>query len=81
MKPATFASRQTPFRQLPDRRRFVRSLTDADSNRASSLVPRPVAGCVLCASCVPEILLGDDTWASFQRVTEDPAALYTGVLG
>jgi len=36
--------------------------------------------CVLCAACVPEILLGDDTYASFQRVTEDPTVLYTGVL-
>ena len=36
--------------------------------------------CILCASCVPEIMLGDDTYASFQRATEDPTVLYSGVL-
>ena len=36
--------------------------------------------CLICASCVPEIMLGDDTYASFQRVTEDAATLYTGIL-
>jgi hypothetical protein len=36
--------------------------------------------CILCASCSPEIMLGDDTYASFQRTTEDPSTLYTGVL-
>ena len=36
--------------------------------------------CILCAACEPEIALGDDTFASFQRATEDPATLYTGVL-
>ena len=36
--------------------------------------------CILCAACEPEIALGDDTFASFQRVTEDPTTLYTGVL-
>ena len=36
--------------------------------------------CILCAACEPEIALGDDTFASFQRSTEDPSALYTGVL-
>lgn len=36
--------------------------------------------CILCTSCVPEIMLGDDTYASFQRATEDPTTLYTGVL-
>ena len=38
------------------------------------------SGCITCATCVPEVLLGDDTWASFQRTTEDPATLYTPVL-
>ena len=36
--------------------------------------------CILCAACEPEIMLGDDTYASFQRATEDPTQLYTGVL-
>ena len=36
--------------------------------------------CILCAACEPEIALGDDTFASFQRVSEDPTQLYTGVL-
>ena len=36
--------------------------------------------CILCAACQPEIMLGDDTFASFQRVTEDASVLYTGVL-
>ena len=27
--------------------------------------------CILCAACEPEIALGDDTFASFQRATED----------
>jgi hypothetical protein len=37
--------------------------------------------CILCESCQPEILLGDDTFASFQRVTEEPTTLYdAGVL-
>ena len=36
--------------------------------------------CSLCAACEPEIALGDDTFASFQRVSEDPSTLYTGIL-
>jgi hypothetical protein len=36
--------------------------------------------CILCAACVPEIMLGDDSYASFQRISEDPAVLYTGTL-
>ena len=36
--------------------------------------------CVLCDSCWPEILLGDDTFASFQRVSEDATVKYEGVL-
>ena len=36
--------------------------------------------CILCAACNPEIALGDDTFSSFQRATEDPAVLYTGTL-
>ena len=36
--------------------------------------------CVVCAACEPQILLGDDTFASFERVTEDPTVLYEGVL-
>ena len=36
--------------------------------------------CVLCESCEPEILLGDDTFASFQRVAVDPSVLYEGKL-
>ena len=36
--------------------------------------------CLLCASCTPEIMLGDDTFASFQRAEEDPRKAYTGVL-
>ena len=36
--------------------------------------------CILCARCVPEVMLGDDTFASFQRISEDPSTLYTGVL-
>ena len=37
--------------------------------------------CILCASCdSPEIMLGDDTYASFQRVSEDESVLRTGVL-
>jgi len=36
--------------------------------------------CILCAACVPEIALGDDTYASFEHVSEDPATLYTGNL-
>ena len=36
--------------------------------------------CILCSACVPEIMLGDDTYASFERATEDPAVLYTGTL-
>ena len=36
--------------------------------------------CILCAACEPEIALGDDTFASFQRATEDATTLYTGVL-
>ena len=36
--------------------------------------------CILCAACdKPEIMLGDDTYASFQRATEDERVLYTGV--
>ena len=39
------------------------------------------SNCILCASCDnPEIMLGDDTYASFQRVTEDESVLRTGVL-
>jgi len=34
--------------------------------------------CLLCARCVPEIMLGDDTFASFERATEDPSILFTG---
>ena len=37
--------------------------------------------CIICASCSPEVMLGDDTWASFQRVSEDASTLYTGALG
>ena len=36
--------------------------------------------CLICSACVPEIMLGDDTYASFERSTEDPTKLYTGVL-
>jgi len=32
--------------------------------------------CILCTACVPEIMIGDDSFASFQRATEDPARLY-----
>ena len=39
------------------------------------------SNCILCASCDnPEIMLGDDTYASFQKVTEDESVLRTGVL-
>jgi hypothetical protein len=38
------------------------------------------SNCILCAACVPEIMLGDDTYASFQRSTEDPSVLYSGVF-
>lgn len=38
------------------------------------------AQCILCSACVPEIMLGDDTFASFERATEDPAVMFTGVL-
>ena len=34
------------------------------------------AECILCAACVPEIMIGDDSFASFERGTEDPAVLY-----
>ena len=36
--------------------------------------------CLICAACVPEVMLGDDTFASFARASEDPATLYTGRL-
>ena len=36
--------------------------------------------CIICATCVPEIMLGDDTYASFERSTEDPTKQYVGVL-
>ena len=39
------------------------------------------SNCILCASCDhPEIMLGDDTYASFQRSDEDATRLRTGVL-
>jgi len=38
------------------------------------------SSCILCATCQPEIMLGDDTYASFQRADMDVATLYTGVL-
>ena len=39
---------------------------------------RGVADCLLCASCVPEVMIGDDTFASFARANEDQTVLYTG---
>ena len=36
--------------------------------------------CIICSECVAEIALGDDTYASFEKATEDPAKLYSGLL-
>lgn len=38
------------------------------------------SSCITCRTCEPEIMLGDDTYASFQRTTEDATTLYQGVL-
>ena len=35
--------------------------------------------CMLCNACNPEIPIGDGSWSSFERVSQDPTILYTGV--
>ena len=71
----------------PEGRRETRGAQASQNPAALLLVlaPRFVllllsTDCILCAKCEPEIALGDDTYASFQRITEDATVLYTGVL-